>query len=126
MFLLMTLGPGFLALAAFDKINVAGRGIIAGVARFFMVYGRVPMFYYVLHIYLAHIAAIILAVATHQPVKWLLRGGFMLGQPSGGAYGHGLPVVYAIWLAIVLLLYFPCRWFMGVKQRRRDWWLAYI
>jgi uncharacterized membrane protein len=124
-FLLMTLGPGFLALAWFDRFHPTQPSVGAGVGRFFLVYGRVPMFYYVLHIYLAHLLAVVLAFATHQSARWLLKGGFFLSGPPPG-YGHALPVVYAVWIAVVLLLYFPCRWFMGVKQRRRDWWLAYM
>ena len=41
-------------------------------------------------------------------------------------WGFGLPVVYLIWLIVVASLYLPCRWFAGVKSRRRDWWLSYL
>ena len=124
-FLLMTLGPGFLALAWLDGFDPGRKSLVSAIGKFFLVYGRVPMFYYVLHIYLVHIAAVLLAMATHQSTKELLHGGFMLSQFPPG-YGHSLLVVYGVWIAVVLVLYFPCRWFMGVKQRRHDWWLSYI
>jgi hypothetical protein len=41
-------------------------------------------------------------------------------------YGYSLPVVYLVWIGVVILLYFPCMWFAGVKSRRRDWWLSYL
>jgi hypothetical protein len=41
-------------------------------------------------------------------------------------YGFSLPVVYVVWIVVVVALYFPCRWYAGVKQRRRDWWLSYL
>ncbi len=41
-------------------------------------------------------------------------------------WGVPLPAVYAIWISVVLVLYLPCRWFAGVKARRRDWWLSYL
>ena len=49
---------------------------------------------------------------------------FLAGPPAG--WGFGLPVVYAVWAAVVLALYVPCRWFSGYKSRHRDWWLSYV
>ncbi len=121
----MTLGPGFLALAWFDRFQPSARTLGSRLGNFFLAYGRVPMFYYVVHIYVAHLAALALALATHQPTQTLLRGGFML-SPFPPGYGHSLLMVYAVWIFVVLLLYFPCRWFAEVKRRRRDWWLAYL
>jgi hypothetical protein len=65
------------------------------------------------------------AVVMSQPYTWLLHGGFwFFGTPDG--YGHDLPFVYLMWATVVMALYFPCAWFAGVKQRRRDWWLSYL
>lgn len=135
-YLLMTLGPGFLALAWFDtlktdnrkagKLRSGGQSLKSGVGRFFLVYGRVPMFYYVLHIYLIHLLAFFVALLTRQPALWLIVGGGpMVNGPRAG-YGHGLGVVYATWVAAILILYLPCRWYMELKQRRQAWWMGYI
>jgi uncharacterized membrane protein len=125
-FLLMTLGPGFLALAVFDRLRSGARGLQSRLGRFFLVYGRVPMFYYVLHVFLIHLLAFFLAVATRQPAEWLITGGGPIAGAPPGPYGHGLPVVYATWITAVLLLYLPCRWYMELKRRRHDWWMQYI
>jgi hypothetical protein len=45
-------------------------------------------------------------------------------QPPG--WGYSLPVIYAVWITVVVLLYVPCRWFSRIKLRRRDWWLSYL
>lgn len=122
-FLLMTLGPSLVALAWFDKLAVKDR--LGALGRFFVVYGRVPMFYYVLHLYLIHSMAVGVAMAWPQPYGWLLHGGFFLSQPPPG-YGHNLPFIYLMWALAVGILYFPCKWFMDLKARRREWWLSYI
>ena len=120
-YLLMTLGPSLTLLALLDGIK-AERGL----GRVLLVYGRVPLFYYVLHIYLIHLLAIGVAQLFHQPVSWLWRGGvFVLGAPAG--YGHGLPFVYAMWFLVLVVLYLPCRWGMEYKRQHRDWaWLSYL
>jgi uncharacterized membrane protein len=120
-YLLMTLGPALILLGLLDKTK-AERGI----SRVLLVYGRVPMFYYVLHIYLIHVLAILVAFATHQPASWLWHGAiFLLPTPAG--YGHGLPFIYAAWILAVASLYPGCRWYMEFKQRHRDWaWLSYL
>jgi uncharacterized membrane protein len=120
-FLLMTLGPALIALALFDGLNTE-----RGIGRVLLVFGRVPMFYYVLHIYLIHLMAILVAEMVHQPVAWLWRGGFFFSSTPRG-YGHDLPFVYAMWILAVLVLYLPCRRFMEFKKRHPDWnWLSYL
>jgi uncharacterized membrane protein len=123
-FLLMTLGPSLLLLAWLDQ-RTSQQPTTSGLAAVLVVFGRVPMFYYVLHLYLIHGLAVLMALVLHQPVTWLLHGGFFLNDiPSG--YGHNLPFIYLIWITAVIILYFPCRWFMEIKQRRKDWWLSYL
>jgi len=117
-FLLMTLGPSFLLLAWLDKAYVP-RGL-----RALLTFGRVPMFFYVLHIYLIHSLAVIVGVLHHESVGWLFHGAFFGETPDG--YGYNLPFVYLMWMIAVTLLYVPCRWFAGLKERRRDWWLSYL
>src|SRR5258708_21088039 len=116
----MTLGPGLLLLAWFD-----GKPVPA-VWRPILVIGQVPMFFYVLHLYLLHALAVLVALVIHQPYEWLLHGGFWFFDLPNG-YGHNLRVVYLMWGLVVFLLYFPCRWFTELKQRRREWWwLSYF
>ena len=120
-FLLMTLGPALMLLAWFDGFRED-----SPLARIFLVYGRVPMFYYVLHIYLLHVMAVAVAWLWRQPAAWLWHGAIFTGQRPEG-YGHGLPFIYLMWASAVAVLYFPCRWFMHFKRRHRDWgWLSYI
>ena len=120
-YLLMTLGPALILLGLLD-----GAKAERGLGRILLVYGRVPMFYYILHLYLIHILAILAAFAFHQPAAWLWHGAiFLLRTPAG--YGHGLPFIYAMWILAVAILYLPCRWFMRFKARHRNWnWLSYL
>jgi len=120
-FLLMTLGPALILLSWFDGIKTE-----RGVARILLVYGRVPMFYYILHIFVIHLTAIGVAALFHQPYAWLLGGSFFT-QPRPAGYGQGLLFVYAIWILVVVVLYLPCRRYMEFKRRHRDWsWLSYL
>jgi len=83
-FLLMTLGGIFILLA------VADAKIWGGVGRILEIYGRVPLFFYILHLFAIHLAAGLLGYLTHQPVSWLFHGGFFLNYaPDGQPYGMG-------------------------------------
>jgi len=121
LFLLMTLGPAILLLWAID----------GGTPRWMkpaLVFGRVPMFYYLLHIPLIHLLAIVVCYARYGQVHWMFEsndlGSFPITAPPG--WGYSLPVVYFVWLVVVLALYPVCRWFAGVRQRRSDPWLSYF
>jgi hypothetical protein len=111
----------FLAYA--DKFDF--KGILGKIAHPFHIIGKVPMFYYICHLYLIHLLAILTAMAFGQPYKWLLRGGFFTSAPPEG-YGHGLPFIWMIWALTVTILYFPCRWYAKYKATHRAWWLSYI
>ena len=127
LFLLMTLGPALLALAYFESGSPRSRYSLAGrVRNFFVTFGRVPLFFYLLQWYTAHIISLLLHLAFGKPVSWLFQTplDWFAGPPSGT--GFNLAVVYVAWIAGVVLLYPLCRWFAGVKQRRRDWWLSYF
>jgi uncharacterized membrane protein len=117
LFLLMTLGPAFVALALME-------GAYGRVTRWLAVYGRVPMFFYVVHIFVAHAIGVMLA---------LLQGGELrripvVTDPASlpDWYGVSLPGVYVAWACVVLLMYYPCRAFGRLKERRNDWWLRYM
>jgi uncharacterized membrane protein len=119
-YLLMTLGPSMILLGLLD-----GAKAERGLSRIFIVFGRVPLFYYVLHIYLIHLIAIVVALAFHQPIWHGTVIADFAQKPSG--YGHGLPFIYAMWVLAVAILYAPCRWFMEFRSRHRDWaWLSYL
>ncbi|MGA8150255.1 MAG: heparan-alpha-glucosaminide N-acetyltransferase domain-containing protein [Terriglobales bacterium] len=121
-FLLMTLGPSLMALAWFDGVKTR-----RGIAGVLLVFGRVPLFYYVLHLFFIHTLAVWVALVMHQPAAWLLYGGFMLSPFIPPGYGHGLLFTYAMWLITVVLLYFPCKLFMNFKQQHPgSWWLSYL
>jgi uncharacterized membrane protein len=119
-YLLLTLGPALILLSLLEKVSAD-----QGIGKVVVVFGRVPMFYYLLHIYLIHFLAILVALAFHQPTYALWDGGVRAPIPPG--YGHGLPFIYLMWVVTVVVLYFPCRWYMGFKARHRDWgWLSYL
>jgi len=115
-FLLMTLGPALIALALLER----RRGRIADV---FAVFGRVPMFFYLLHLPAIHGAALALALTRYDAIPFMFTDPFA-GYPPG--YGYPLWFVYVVWIAIVLALYPLCRWFAGYKRAHRAWWLSYL
>ena len=115
LYLLLTLGTGLLLLAAFES----ARGKFSEVLRTF---GRVPLFFYVMHIALAHLAAGIIAFAMGYGTA--LLSGDIMNVPQ--QWGFALPVVYLTWALAVATLYPACRWFAAVKRRRDDWWLSYL
>ena len=121
LYLLMTLGPAMLFLWAVDK----------GTPRFLrpaLTIGKVPMFYYLLHIPLIHLIAITVCYARYGQVHWMFEsptlGEFPVTPPPG--WGYSLPIVYLIWIFVVATLYPLCRWFAELKQRRGDAWLSYF
>jgi uncharacterized membrane protein len=123
-FLMMVLGPSLILFSVVDRVSPSER--FQRWAKPIVVFGRVPLFFYVLHLYAIHFAAILLAKLSHQPVAWLWKGSFWMNQVPEG-YGHGLPVVYLTWLVIVVLLCFPCAWFAEYKRRHKAWWwLSYL
>jgi uncharacterized membrane protein len=116
LYLMMTLGPAMMALAAVE----GARGRLAG---WVTTIGRVPLLYYVLHLYLIHGLAVLFATITLGDSTWLF-GGAPLRKPVD--YGLPLPGVYAVWLSVVVALYPVCRWFAALKQNRREWWWSYM
>jgi len=88
-------------------------------------FGRVPLFFYLLQWFTAHLISLLLHFVFSKPTRWLWQSPITFGPPPQGI-GFNLGVVYLSWIAGVLLLYPLCRWFAGVKQRRKDWWLSYL
>lgn len=122
LYLLMTLGPALILLALLD-------GSERAIWRPLEIFGRVPLFYYLIHLPLIHGAAVLYSFVAYGRADWLFRGvavvpGFGPKFPSG--YGFGLWGVYLVWLGSVVVLYPLCRWFAGVKRRRREWIFSYL
>lgn len=113
-FLLMTLGPALLLLASFEGREFTGTNPL-------IVFGRVPLFYFLVHFFVIHLLTIPFALVSQG------RAGFLFNSPPYPApYGYSLGVVYAIWIGVVVMVYPLCLWFSRLKQRRSDWWLGYL
>ncbi|HEX2721397.1 MAG TPA: heparan-alpha-glucosaminide N-acetyltransferase domain-containing protein [Gemmatimonadaceae bacterium] len=120
LFLLMTLGPVMLAIPLLE--NARGR-----VARWLGVFGQVPFFYYVLHIPLIHLTALLISmVRTPTSTGWLVANHPMLPPDVPPGYQWSLPLLYLVAAVMVTILYFLCRWFAGVKSRSRDGWARFL
>jgi uncharacterized membrane protein len=121
LFLLMTLGPALLLLAAADQGTPR-------VLRPALVYGRVPLFYYILHFALIHLIAVLVCYQRYGSAHWMFEspdmGSYPFTAPPG--WGYSLPVLYLVWVIVVLAMYPLCRWFGALKQRRSDAWLSYL
>jgi uncharacterized membrane protein len=122
-FLLMTVGPSLLLLSWIDRFG--DKPFIESLTGPLVIFGRVPLFFYVLHLYVIHLLAITMAYIFRQPVGWLWHGSFWMNHTPHD-YGHSLSFTYLMWLLTVGMLYLPCRWFAKLKQRRKDWWLSYL
>lgn len=120
LFLLMTLGPTIAVMPALERARGA-------VIRWMTVFGRVPFFYYVLHIPLIHVIALIVSqIRMGTIVPWLFANHPMgSGRPPEG-YSWGLGLLYLVWLGVVVLLYLASRWYANLKVRRRAAWMAYL
>ena len=119
-FLLMTLGPTIALMPVLDRARGA-------VARWVTVFGRVPFFYYVLHIPLIHALALLVSRIREGAVNpWLFANHPMGNPPPPEGYPWSLGLLYLVWAVSILLLYFPCRWFADLKARRKEWWLSYL
>lgn len=119
-FLLMTLGPTIAAIPLLDRAH----GRIGG---WLSVFGRVPFFYYVLHIPLIHALALIVSkIRLGEVSPWLFTNLPMGNPPAPDGYTWSLGPLYLVWAIAVVMLYFPCRWYADLKTRRQDWWLKYL
>jgi uncharacterized membrane protein len=119
-FLLMTLGPAILAIPLFES----GSSVFA---KAMIVFGRVPFFFYVLHIPLIHALALVVSKIRLGYVDPWLFANHPMGNPEPpDGYTWSLPLLYGVWALTVFLLFFACRWFVGVKARRSEWWLRYL
>jgi uncharacterized membrane protein len=123
-FLLMTLGPPLLVLAWFDGRKFSSANPL-------IVFGRVPMFYFILHFYLIHALAVLFAWLRYgsSAARFVFNPLPSMGGPTKlfpANFGYNLWTAYGVWLLVLVLLYPVCRWFANMKATRRDWWLSYL
>jgi uncharacterized membrane protein len=120
LFLLMTLGPTVLLIPLLERAH-------GPVARVLTVFGRVPLFYYMLHIPLIHLIFVGLSILRYGSViPWMTANHPMFIPPAPPGYMYSLSALYAITALTVVILYFPCRWFAALRSRRKDPWLSYL
>ncbi|HMS69937.1 MAG: heparan-alpha-glucosaminide N-acetyltransferase domain-containing protein [Saprospiraceae bacterium] len=120
LYLSLTLGIAFLALYFLE-------GIQNKFTQFFLVFGRVPLFYYFMHMLVIHITAIIgILFFGGNWTEMILTAKSFLAEDLKD-YGYPLYVVYGIWAFVILILYLPCKKYMIYKANNRDkWWLSYL
>ncbi|MEO7053451.1 MAG: heparan-alpha-glucosaminide N-acetyltransferase domain-containing protein [Rhizomicrobium sp.] len=120
-FLLMTLGPVLLMLRAFETR-------VPKIFQPALLIGKVPLFFFIAHFFLIHLLAILASWLRYGEIGEMFRspdlGHFPFSQPP--AWGAPPPIIYMIWLAVILMMYPLCRWFARVKQRGGAWWLGYL
>jgi uncharacterized membrane protein len=120
LFLLMTLGPTIALIPVFERARGA-------VARWISLFGRVPFFFYVLHIPLIHALALAVSMLRTGAVDpWLFANHPMGAPPPPEGYAWGLGLLYLVWAIALVILFVACRWFSAVKARRSDPWLRYL
>jgi uncharacterized membrane protein len=119
-FLLMTLGPMFLLLGMAERLNGKWSGLV-------ITYGRVPMFYYLLHIPLIHFAACTVSLIRAGHINpWLFANHPLVPGRVPPGYTWSLGLLYLVFAICVIALYFPCRWYAGLKAKRSSPWLSYL
>jgi uncharacterized membrane protein len=114
-YLLMTLGPALVLLALIDRERTPAW------LKPLAVFGRVPLFYYLLHL-----LALLIETYRFGSAPWLIGVPFAPGKPAAAGAGFALPGVYLAWLIALAVLYPACVWFAELKRRRRDAWLSYL
>ncbi len=114
----MTLGPALLILRALD-------GGTPPVLRPAITFGRVPLFYFLLHLPLIHLLAVVACYAMNGSIHWMFESPSLAAYPftPPPIWGLPLPAIYLLWVVVVVTLYPACAWFAAVKQRRR---LSYL
>lgn len=117
LFLMMTLGPVLIVIPLLE--NARGR-----VAKWLGIFGQVPFFYYVLHIPLIHVTALLISlIRTPASTGWLVANHPMMPPDVPDGYQWSLPLLYLVTAVVVTILYFACRWFARVKLQARGGWV---
>jgi uncharacterized membrane protein len=119
LYLLVTLGPAILFLAFTEKTKTWFSAQIKMI-------GRVPMFYYLVHLYLVHLMALAATYFCGFTWKDMILTSWVSFNPKLQGYGFSLGVVYLVWFSIIVTLWFLCRWYDGYKRSHKQWWLSYL
>ena len=121
LFLLMTLGPALLILWLADARTPP-------LLRPAVVVGKVPLFYFVLHLSLIHLLAVVVCYARYGSAHWMFESPrldqYPITPPPG--WGYSLPIVYVLWTIVVVALYPLCRWYAARRVRGGAWWMRYV
>lgn len=115
----MTLGPALIVLALIENIQNRFTAI-------FNIFGRVPFFYYLIHIYIIHILCTMLFFAEGYSFEDNFKLPMSFAFRPDNNFGFSLGIVYLIWILVLVLCYFPSRWYNNYKSTHKHWWLSYI
>lgn len=120
-YLLITIGPGLIFLALSEQWN-------NGIARRIKTIGRVPMFYYLMHLYLIHIGAMLATILSGRSWTDMVNFSTWISfEPKLQGYGFSLGITYAVWATLIIVLYFLCKLYDRYKSSHREkWWLSYL
>jgi uncharacterized membrane protein len=119
LFCLITLGIMFLMLGVSETLQQAWASKV-------IAYGRVPLFYFVVHFYLAHVLLLVILLMQGFPWSQFSFAGGTFGRPQGVTSGVSLTVIYLLWATVVVALYKPCVWYGRYKATNSHWWLRYL
>lgn len=119
-FLLMTLGPALIFLSLIETIKHK-------MTRPILVFGKVPFFFYIAHLYVIHALAVLWLALSGRSWNEYILSARAITSGSLSSFGLGLEVVYLIWILVIVLLYPLCRWYQRYKNDNPSkWWLSYV
>jgi uncharacterized membrane protein len=119
-YLLITIGPGLLFLAFSEQWK-------SWLTERIKIIGRVPMFYYLVHLYFIHLAALIATNFCGHKSSDMILSTWISFEPKLNGYGFSLGIVYVVWASLTIILYFLCKWYDRYKANHKEkWWLSYL
>lgn len=119
LFSLATLGAMFIVLSLAEGVSNKFTNIVSR-------YGKVPLFYFVIHIYFIHLLTIIMLLIQGINFSQMEFATNTFGRPKKLQTGISLGTVYLLWIGVLMILYKPCVWFGKYKASHKNWWLKYI
>jgi uncharacterized membrane protein len=122
LYTLMTLGPALIMLALLEKP-------LTSFGKIMLPIGRVPLFFYILHLFLIHLLAIIAVVVSGRPWTDMIFTSMQTAKdaPWLKGYGYSLAGTYVVWILVIMLLYPLCKWYDKYKTAHKEkWWLSYL